>query len=50
MVVQPKIQGRLTDSVETALNLASGIVLIDHLGQSEHLYSERYACIDCDFI
>ncbi|HOX85235.1 MAG TPA: excinuclease ABC subunit UvrA [bacterium] len=47
LVVQPKIQGRLTDSVETALNLASGIVLIDHLGQSEHLYSERYACIDC---
>jgi len=47
LIVGPKIQTRLTDSVETALNLASGIVLIDVVGGEELLFSEHYACIDC---
>jgi len=47
LVVNSKIQSRLTDSVETALKLASGIVIIDVLGQQELLFSEHYACIEC---
>ncbi len=53
LVVDPKINSRLTDSVETALNIASGLVLIDVLngkanGQSEELvFSEHFACVDC---
>ncbi len=47
LIVSPKIQGRLTESIETALGLASGIVLIDVLGGEELLFSEHFACIDC---
>jgi excinuclease ABC subunit A len=47
LIVNSKIQSRLTDSVETALKLASGIVVIDIIGQQELLFSEHYACIEC---
>jgi len=47
LIVGPRIQSRLTDSVETALSLASGIVLIDVVSGEELLFSEHYACIDC---
>ncbi len=47
LVVKDRILSRLTDSLETALNLASGIVLIDTLDGHEQLYSEHYACVHC---
>ncbi|MDZ7725771.1 MAG: excinuclease ABC subunit UvrA [candidate division KSB1 bacterium] len=47
LVIKPDIKTRLTDSVETAINLASGIILIDVQGGTEQLYSENFACIDC---
>ena len=46
LVVKPTIQKRLTDSLETALKLADGLVVIDHDGV-EDLYSVNYACPDC---
>jgi excinuclease ABC subunit A len=47
LMVSPKIQSRLTESVETALGLASGIVVIDVINKQELLFSEHYACVDC---
>ncbi len=47
LVVDPRINTRLTDSLETALNLGSGIVLIDIEDVGERLYSEHYACVHC---
>lgn len=47
LVVNSEIASRLTDSLETALKLASGIVLVDVLGQSELMFSEHFACVDC---
>jgi excinuclease ABC subunit A len=47
LVVNNKVQSRLTESVETALKLASGIVIIDVISQQELLFSEHYACIEC---
>jgi excinuclease ABC subunit A len=43
-------KNRLTDSIETALHLAQGIVLLDFVdtGQKEHTYSEHLACHDCE--
>ena len=38
---------RLADSIETALGLASGLVVIDVIGGEEILFSENYACPDC---
>ena len=46
LVVKPTVQKRLTDSLETALKLAEGLVVIDHDG-AEDLYSVNYACPDC---
>ena len=46
LVVKPTVQKRLTDSLEAALKLAEGLVVIDHDGEEE-LYSVNYACPDC---
>ncbi len=47
LVIEPTMTSRLTDSVETALNLASGIVLIHQVDGEELFFSENFACIDC---
>ena len=39
--------GRVTDSVETALRMAGGIVLVDVAGEDEMLFSEHFACVHC---
>ena len=46
LIVKPSVQKRLTDSLETALKLAEGLVVVDCDGQ-EDLYSVNYACPDC---
>ncbi len=46
LVVKPTVQKRLTDSLEAALKLAEGLVVIDCEGKEE-LYSINYACPDC---
>ena len=48
LVVKPDINRRLTDSVETAIHLSGGLVVIDRLGAGEELtFSQNYACPDC---
>jgi excinuclease ABC subunit A len=47
LVVSEKAARRLADSVETALHLASGLVIVDALDRGEMLFSEHYACVDC---
>ncbi len=46
LIVKPTVQKRLTDSLEAALKLADGLVVIDCEGE-ETLYSINYACPDC---
>ena len=46
LIVKENIQKRLTDSLENALKLADGLVVIDCDGK-EDLYSVNYACPDC---
>lgn len=41
------IEKRLADSLETALALSEGIVLVDIIGQEELVFSEKFACVDC---
>ena len=38
---------RVTDSVETALRMADGTVLVDIPGEEEMLFSEHFACVHC---
>ncbi|HEY8417579.1 MAG TPA: excinuclease ABC subunit UvrA [Limnochordales bacterium] len=47
IIVRPGIESRLTDSVETALRRAEGIVLVDVIGGEPLLFSEKLACPDC---
>ena len=47
LVMRKDIRSRLADSIETALNLTEGVVLIEVLGKGEEIYSEHLACIDC---
>lgn len=46
LVIKDGMLKRLTDSLETALKLADGLVVIDSEGKEE-LYSSNYACPDC---
>jgi excinuclease ABC subunit A len=39
---------RVADSVETALKMAGGIVLVDVVGGEELLFSEQFACVHCN--
>ncbi len=47
LVVREGIERRLADSLETVLNLASGLALIDIVGQEQIMFSQNFACIDC---
>ena len=47
LVVKEGIEKRLTDSLETALKLADGLVSVQLLGEEEKLYSTKYSCPDC---
>lgn len=46
LVIKEGVIKRLTDSLESALKLADGLVVIDCDGKEE-LYSTKYACPDC---
>ena len=48
LVVKPEISRRLTDSAETALALADGILIVDLPDENRSLsFSQNYACEDC---
>ena len=48
LFVKEEIRTRLTESVETALKYANNLVVIDIPGDKEILYSQNYACPDCN--
>ena len=48
LVVKEEIRTRLTESVETALKYANNLVVIDIPDDKEVLYSQNYACPDCN--
>jgi excinuclease ABC subunit A len=47
IVIKEKVEKRLADSLETALNLSDGIVKIELNGKKETLFSEKCACVNC---
>ncbi|EPY2305188.1 excinuclease ABC subunit UvrA [Clostridium sporogenes] len=48
LVVKEGIESRLADSMETALKLSEGIVIINVVGEEDILFSEKFACVDCN--
>jgi excinuclease ABC subunit A len=49
LVIREGIQERLADSLEAALKLSEGLVLIEEMEGSEQLFSENFACAECGF-
>jgi excinuclease ABC subunit A len=47
LIVRGGIERRLMESVETALNLAEDIVVINSYEGGDRLFSRRLACVDC---
>ncbi|MCT8976420.1 excinuclease ABC subunit UvrA [Clostridium sp. CX1] len=47
LVVKEEIKSRLADSLETALKLSEGIVIVNIIGEDDILFSENFACVDC---
>ncbi|TYR80097.1 excinuclease ABC subunit UvrA [Priestia megaterium] len=49
IVIKEGVATRLSDSLETALKLGDGRVIIDVIGEEELLFSEHHACPKCGF-
>ena len=47
IVIKEGVEGRLSDSLETALKMGDGIVLVNIVGDKDILFSENFACPDC---
>ena len=47
LIVRSGIERRLTESVETALQLADDIVVINSLDEGDRLFSRKMACVNC---
>jgi len=49
LVIKEDIRARLYESIETAVKLANGKVIIDIMGDKELVFSESFACPHCEF-
>ena len=47
LVVREDMQRRLSDSVETVLNLADGLMIVDVIGGEPLTFSQSFSCPDC---
>ena len=47
LIIKEGIEGRLSDSLEAALKLGEGLVIINIIGDKDILFSENFACADC---
>ena len=45
--IREGIEKRLTDSVENALKLGNGLMIVDVIGGEEMTFSQNFACPDC---
>lgn len=48
LVVKPGIEKRLTDSIETVLNLSEGLLMVDTMDGNIRTFSQSFACPDCE--
>ena len=47
LVVKPGIEKRLTDSIETVLNLSEGLLVVDTMDGNYLNFSQSFSCPDC---
>lgn len=49
IVVKDDVQTRLADSIETALHMSGGRIIVDIIGEEELVFSSNLACPECGF-
>ncbi|HWN44953.1 MAG TPA: excinuclease ABC subunit A, partial [Thermoanaerobaculia bacterium] len=47
IVVKPGIEKRLSDSIETALKVSGGLIVLAPEGAAEETLSQSYSCVEC---
>ena len=47
LIVKPGIEKRLSDSIETVLDLAEGLLMVDTMDRNIHNFSQSFSCPDC---
>lgn len=47
LIVKPAIEKRLSDSIETVLDLAEGLLMVDTMDGNIHNFSQSFSCPDC---
>lgn len=47
LVVKPGIEKRLSDSIETVLDLSDGLLMVDTMDENVKTFSQSFACPDC---
>lgn len=47
LIVKPGIDKRLSDSIETVLDLAEGLLMVDTMDGNIHNFSQSFSCPDC---
>ncbi|MBW4827717.1 MAG: excinuclease ABC subunit UvrA [Clostridiaceae bacterium] len=50
IIVKDGIEGRVADSIETALKLSNGLVIADIIGGEQILFSQKLSCPDCGVV
>ena len=48
LIVKPGIEKRLSDSIETILELAEGLLMVDTMDGNIHNFSQSFSCPDCE--
>ena len=48
LILKKQIHDRLTESIELALKISGGLLMVNELPNKEHLFSEHFACPSCE--
>lgn len=47
LIIREDIEKRLTDSIETVMELSGGLLIVDVIGGEDLIFSQQYACVHC---
>ena len=47
LIITKKVKERLTESIELALKVGDGVIIVNELPNKEHIFSEKFACSNC---
>ena len=48
LIIEKDMHERITESVELALKLGEGLIIIHELSRGDHIFSENFACAKCE--